>query len=173
VNSIQDYFYKQTFKRANNAKVLDPILEDYLPNEKIGVVFCADHEKDWEAIATFIDELKQQEIDVQVLAYISKEIRLENFHFDYISSKDLNWYHIPKMERLESFINQDFDYLFNLHPQSHRTLDFISKISKSRIKVGPEAAAADCYDIMIDGTYKEELGLYLYEFKSTLQHLSI
>jgi len=61
---------------------------------------------------------------------------VSNYKDEYICKKDLNLFGLPKRDKIQKFINKDFDYLLNLDVEGNLQLQAISAYSKAKTRIG-------------------------------------
>ncbi|MBE6251202.1 MAG: hypothetical protein E7111_06050 [Bacteroidales bacterium] len=68
-----------------------------------------------------------------------------------VARKDLNWYDMPTYEKIAPMIEQESDLLISLIDNGDFPIEFISKCSTARFKIGRKAYQGHCYDMIISG----------------------
>lgn len=68
-----------------------------------------------------------------------------------IARKDLNWYDMPAYETVAGLIEGPGDILISLIDNSDFPIDFVSKCSCARFKVGRKAYPGHCFDMIYSG----------------------
>lgn len=68
-----------------------------------------------------------------------------------VARKDLNWYDMPTYEKIAPMIEQESDLLISLIDNGDFPIEFISKCSAARFKIGRKAYPGHCYDMIISG----------------------
>lgn len=69
--------------------------------------------------------------------------------------RDLNWYEMPSVDKLESLMQVEsgrYDLLVSLVPHSYFPLEFMVKISTARFKVGIAPLKDNPYDMVVSCT---------------------
>ncbi len=64
-------------------------------------------------------------------------------------SSDLNWWGIPKPEKVRDFIETDFDLLLCIARESNFYLEYILALSKAKFKIGSSLNEANPFDLNI------------------------
>lgn len=67
-----------------------------------------------------------------------------------LTSKDLNWWGLPKKNTTSDFTDIDFDVLFNVALQQNLILDYLTATSKARFKVGWSPNENNFFDLNIN-----------------------
>ena len=80
----------------------------------------------------------------------------------HIIPKDLNWLGFPKSGMVDSFVEMNFDILFNIALKHNVIFDYIMLVSKAKFKVGGQADLANYFDLNIN-IGQNQNSLYLVE----------
>jgi hypothetical protein len=104
--------------------------------KKVGIVFSIDGRDKHEIIKSFIKQLETDGKDVQVLAFLPKKKENHEFLFDFFTEKDLTFWGNITSDKVNSFVNQPFDYLFYIDEDSDILLQNILAMSKAKCRVG-------------------------------------
>ncbi len=118
----------------------------------IGVVYDTDDvsSKYMTKIVHYFESLGKQ---VTSIGYVDqKEIRLylPNYKEEYFCLADLNYWGLPKEEKIGRFIKTDFDYLINLDTAGKIQLQAISAQSVAKVRIGKHMQEfAFAHDFMI------------------------
>lgn len=130
------------------------------------ILFGADDPKSFPAIKEFRKFLEGKGISCKGYGYVhQKEIPQEMLfwkNYSFITRNDLNWYHRPSGETVESFYAQDPDILFDLTSEVPLELQYLVQLSKARFKIGVFTEEENDYDLMINLTGRSDVG-YLTE----------
>jgi len=108
----------------------------YHTAEKVGIVFSIDGLDKHEKIKDFIQKIESDNKEVEVLAFLPKNKENHEFLFDFFTSKDFNFWGSIISDRIDSFTNQPFDYLFYIDLQSNPLIHNILAKSKAKCRVG-------------------------------------
>lgn len=113
----------------------------------IGILFYAGDVSKNDLLMAFIQQLKSQQKDVQLLGYMPKRELGFVFPFPFITEKDTNWYGKPGGGTSGYFTRSAFDLLINFHPEECLPLEYIAAVSSAKFRVGfnkePENANYD------------------------------
>jgi len=128
--------------------------------KKIGVIYNATHQKNYEIAKKFISNIKKLNNDVISLGFVdSKEVldfydkTIKNQFF---SRKNLNWYRKPNNPFIDEFISQNFDILIDLSVINDFPIQYIIALSQAKFKVGKFKDKNSYYDFMIDLNNKQD-----------------
>ncbi len=143
----------------------------------IGIVFNATTQKSFDEANNFIKLLEQKKIKVTSIGFVdSKEVRdfyRETLFMSYFSKKNINWYGKPRNERVEMFVNQDFDILIDLSIINEFPIKYISAMSLAKFKVGKQTENEKYLDFMIDISKKTETEYLIEQITHYLSMINI
>lgn len=124
--------------------------------QKVGILW---NEGDSKAYNYIYEQFKSPKVIIRNLCYTNnKDIDDSNM----ITSKDMNWLGFPRGGNMETFIQADFDLLFNLSVKHNFALDAITALSTASFKIGWDREKLGLYDLSIDVSEKPE-ALFLAE----------
>jgi hypothetical protein len=66
-----------------------------------------------------------------------------------ITTADLNWWGLPRHEKVDEFLKINFDVLLNVAVQQSLVLDYITALSNARFKVGWSPDTNNYFDLNI------------------------
>lgn len=73
---------------------------------------------------------------------------------------DLNWWGIPKPEKVNDFLDMNFDLLLNIAFEPNFAVDYVTALSKARFKIGSSPNNENHFDLNINvGENKDPLYL--------------
>lgn len=151
---IGEYFLKRELK--NNKRT--PLVCNINKAKKVGVIFNASLVLNFEIIKDFVKDLSKKGIHVNAIGYIDNKSLIDSYlhrkGFGFFTGKDLSLFYKPKGEKIEEFVNSDFDLLINLSLEKYLPIDYVTALSKAKFKVGKFIDQSSPLDFMID-THKE------------------
>jgi hypothetical protein len=110
-----------------------------------------------------------------VLGYFDGKSIPENFLYwkgiDFFTQKDLNFFIIPKNPMVDKFINEPFDMLINCNVNDYFPVEYISRLSIAKCKVGIMREGDACYDLMIDIKKNQSIEYFLKNVEKYLSNL--
>lgn len=74
-----------------------------------------------------------------------------------VARKDLNWFGMPAYEKVATLLEQPSDLFISLIDNSDYPIDFLSKCSAARFKIGRMAYEGHCFDMICSGKQREGL----------------
>ncbi|MCB2219194.1 MAG: hypothetical protein KQI35_02280 [Bacteroidetes bacterium] len=109
---------------------------------QIGIVYKVNSEKVFNAIKDLTKALTSTKKQVLAIGFVDRN-DIPNYCVAanagyYFSRKDLNWYGGPKNDYIKTFIDKEFDILIDLTLENVYINRYITGLSKSKFKVGPE-----------------------------------
>ena len=102
----------------------------------VGVLFSVEDRLKHDVVCDFIQKLKDDGKKVTVLCFLGKNKENIDFKFDYFSFDDVSFWGKIKSEGIDKFIDQEFDFLYNLDIKTNILIDYILAKSKSKCRVG-------------------------------------
>jgi hypothetical protein len=168
---IGHYFYrKDVAKVRRNRKIQN------LNNAKtIGLIYDASDEKLHNVVCDFVKYFQENMKIVKAIGYVSYS-RLPHYcfpklSFDYFTRKDLNWYFKPTPQRVQDFINEEYDIVIDLTMKDNFALQYIAGLSHGKFKVGRYSNKySGIYDFMLDVDENITLEKFI---KESIHYLSI
>lgn len=134
-----------------------------------GILFTPTDQISFEQIKQFLTYLNAFKLQIYVLGYIDSKTIPETFLFwkgiNLFSRKDLNWTMTPNSQVVTDFIGKPFDILFDLSLNDYYAVSYISKLSKSKFKIGRFTLEHDTYDLMFEIPEDKKLEDYLEDIK--------
>lgn len=120
----------------------------------IGLVYLITDEAGQQLITSWVNSLQESRKEVHALGlYTGKAIPhfcFPKISFDYLHSKNLNWYGKPAGDKVRDFVQQPFDMLINLDLTGNVSLQYICAASAASFKVGLQNGENDSIlDFMI------------------------
>lgn len=146
LNNIKHFiFYLFLRLRTKKEIVRQPV--SLAMAKTIGILFYADDVTKNDVLLAFIQQLKLQQKDVQLLGYMQKREFGFVYPFPFITDKETGWYGKPGGQGTHHFIESRFDLLINFSLEECLPLEYISAVSPAKFRVGfnkvPENANYD------------------------------
>lgn len=77
-----------------------------------------------------------------------------------ITTEDLNWWGLPKPEKIDDFTKMNFDLLLNIALKQNFVLDYLTALSQAKFKVGYSPNEVNYFDLNINIGEKDD-AMYL------------
>jgi hypothetical protein len=151
---IGNYFLRKEIQRRHRNKRIINIAEA----KNIGILYELSNEENYVIISNFVKYLQDKQKIVKALGYVPLKIVphycFPKLSFDFFTQKDLNWYYKPVNQRVNDFINCEFDILIDLSTEKKFPLEYVATLSSAKFKAGrkdhTKADDEQLYDLMID-----------------------
>ncbi len=163
-HSIARYYLKNKLKKNTRERRLISLKDA----KDIGILYLFTNEQDYMAISKLVKLLQDQNKRVKALGFVKQKHLTKRFlpklSYDFFSQKDINWYGKPSNIFIKDFIEKDFDIIIDMSLQDNYPLQYISAVSKARLKVGRFGENnSDIYDVMIQNKKNTRLDKYINE----------
>lgn len=155
---IRNYFYKRTLEeRVKNLHVKHNVI-NLNDAKSIGIVYDSTIPENDTVIAGFAHKLREQNKQVEILGFVNDKKTDTKEGVTIFNKKNLNWTQAPAGERVEKFALQKFDLLLGCFTGENLPLEFVTRISNARWRVGAYVEnKTDCYDMMVNVSGKNDL----------------
>ena len=120
----------------------------------IGILFDGTLEADRKTVHKFKKQLNPSGAkQIKSLAFIQNKLPLDNIDYNAYNEKDVKWYGVPFGEKVEEFIQYNFDILIILCEKMRPHFEFIIAHSKATFIIGPNIDKSEKYfTFMVDNT---------------------
>jgi hypothetical protein len=154
-------FIKQRFlsMRARNIAEQNKLPRrtlNYRDAKRIGIAYQADGVRP-ELIGQFIDRLKKEGKQVEVLAFFQQRPQEQAIEIPFFSHKDVTLFGRIESPAVARFVSQEFDYLYCISEAEAAALEQVMALSKAKCRVGRYLDNSMLYELMIQ--LKPEQGL--------------
>jgi len=175
IEKIKYFFLKRKIKKFNINNNRTVKLKEFKDVVSVGVIFNASDEQKNKRAQHLIGHFQAQNKKVSAIGLINTK---EDPHFientlsyNYIRSKDINWYYLPKSGFTTEFIESRFDLLIDLNFEKLPPLRYIAETSLANCKIGLNQGNDDLiYDFMLEGIPPSEMNMFL---KQILHYLEL
>jgi Family of unknown function (DUF6913) len=151
--SIHRFLLKRKLSKLENTHHSVP----YGEVRHIGILFNAADQSDYVSIEAYANQLKEENKKVEILGYIPLKHIEGILSYPYFTKKEINFFQIPNSQDVQDFINKEFDVLLHFSKEEELELEYISALSKAKMRVGKyNAEKLYCYDLMIEGQNQTE-----------------
>jgi hypothetical protein len=142
---------KEKYARKKFAKLIAnidrrPVLPDINMVKSIGVIWQPTQKEAFQYLKNYFN--REQVIFRGFCVFEA----ITNPHQDSntLTVKDLDFWGLPKKEKVEEFTNIRFEVLFNIALENNLVLDYITALSQSRFKVGSSPDENNYFDLNIN-----------------------
>lgn len=136
--------------------------------KSIGILFDANEPDIRKHILQYAGTLRKKGKQVRLLGYLSQQQEGEEFPFRTFSPKDQDWRYCPKSDEALDFMAQPFDLLFFLGLQSTIWSEYLTALSKAKLRVGPPTEHTYAYDLMIEVPEQAGLPAFIKQMENLL-----
>lgn len=121
-------------------------------------------------LKTCVKQFENNGIKVEALVYIKNIRKSPAVMYDYITGKDINFFLMPKKERIEKYIAKRYDLVLNLYYEDCVPLEYISALSAAQFRIGRyKEDRTFCYDFMLDTGKEKNLPHMVQQFNHYLK----
>lgn len=140
----------------------------YSEAKNIGVIFCINESSDLSKINSFIRRIKEDNKEVNVLAYFPKKEEEYSYDYTHFTPKQISFWGNINADAVNKFTNQSFDYLFHLDENTPLVMKGILAQSKAKCRIGRyNEENAPFYELMINPE-KNDYFTEIYNYTSIL-----
>jgi len=167
--STGNYFFKNDIAKVRRNRSIQSLKD----SKTIGIIYDATDEKNHDIVCDFVKYFQENMKIVKAIGYLNFP-RLPHYcfpklSFDYFTRKDLNWYFKPGTQRVQDFINEEYDIVIDLSMKDCFPLQYIAGLSHAKFKVGRyDDKNAGIYDFMLDVNANIKLEDFIKECKHYL-----
>ncbi len=142
---IEKYAYKKLEHKFNDVhrRVFLPPLETVI---KVGVIWKPEYQDAYNFLHEYF--VHSQVIFRNLCIFEDEEPK--QYSSNTITKKDLNWLGLPKSGIIDSFIQTDFDLLFNVALEQNLVLDYVTALSRAKFKIGWSEKTDHFFDLNIN-----------------------
>jgi hypothetical protein len=171
----------RNFKLRSGKRILTSKLRHFKRNREThnfetaktaGILFTPSDQISFEQIKHFISYLSHYKLQIFVLGYIDSKIIPESFLFwkgiNLFSRKELSWSMVPNCQIVTDFIDKPFDLLLDLSLTDSFPVEYITRLSKSKFKIGRLTLNHTGLDLMFEIEKENNLDNYLEHIKNYL-----
>jgi len=168
---IGNYFYKKDIAKVKRNRTILNLTDA----KTIGIVYDASEEKLHNVVCDFVKYFQENMKIVKAIGYVNYP-RLPHYcfpklSFDYFTKKELNWYFKPGTQRVQDFINKEYDIVIDLSMQDNFPLQYIAGLSHGKFKVGRYGSKySGIYDFMLNVDANITIDTFI---KESIHYLSI
>lgn len=151
IKFIQNYFLKHYVKKHKPLKEKCIIPLEQAKN--LGIVCQIDSEESYKEIYGIFSKLQSPKRNLWLIGYVDEKMVpfycLQQLSADYFCKKNLNWFGKPNIVQIDDFINKEFDMIIDFSNNNTPPIQYILKMSKTKLLIGANPHSSDLYDIYI------------------------
>ena len=160
--SAGKYIFYRKLKNLKRNKKLVNLNEA----KTVGIVYNVTNQEIFKKVKLLIKDLTTAKRQVMAIGFVNRksipDYCIAAYSGYYFDQKDLNWFGGPKNNYIKEFINKEFDILIDLTLEDVFVIQFISGLSKSRLKVGRYSENhIKYYDLMIKVNNSLSLDIFI------------
>lgn len=143
----------------------------------VGILFEVPDDEAYQNVYQYIQKLQEMKIKVRAMGFVKEKHLATHFlpvlSFDFLYSKDLNWYGKPTSKQAEDYWSTEFDICINIGSADCFPLKYIACRSLARLRVGPYTDADKVYyDLMIHPEEPHDQNTFLQQVHDYLMILN-
>ena len=155
---IRNYFYKRTLEERLKSPQVKHDIINWNDAKSIGIIYDSTNVANDTVISDFAQKLREQNKEVEILGFVNDKKIDSKAGVTIFNKKSLSWTQAPEDEKVEKFAAQNFDLLLGCFTGENLPLEFITRISKARWRVGAYVEnKTDCYDMMVNVSGNNDL----------------
>ncbi len=139
-NAIGTYLGYKLIQKKWNPDALVTVPASWKNVETIGILYDATNPAFTQAVTILQNQLVNEHKKVKILAFINtkkkEQVPASKLGVEYFSKLNTDFKGIPTGTGIKNFIDEPFDYLFDLNIHQNISMHYISVLSKSKMKVG-------------------------------------
>lgn len=175
--SVRNYFWKAEIKNKLPKLIRSKKITHPSQAKTIGIIYEVGEEKDYLIVTSFVSRLQNEKKEVRTLGWINLKdpphYCYPRLMFDYITKRNINWFYKPSGEKINDFINKDFDILLNIDTRQNPSLTYATALSKAKLKVGIDTEKnREYYDLMISLDKTPEIPVLIEQMMSNIAMFS-
>lgn len=170
---IQSFFLNLKNKKAAAEKTTPRKNVPYSQARQVGILFMNEREEDYAAINKFVQKLTREGKKITALTYFEHtQSNGYDFYFDSFTKEQISATGVITSDKVERFIESDFDYVFCINKHSFLPFDYILLRSKAKCRIGMYLEEKpECFELMIKPKPEDTLESLLDQLLKYLQAL--
>lgn len=146
IKEIKEIFAQKKFKRLVSNTDRNPVFPDIDKVKTIGVIWQPTQKEAFQYLKSYFNREQVIFRGFCVFESITNPQQDSNT----LTVKDLDFWGLPKKEKVEEFINIRFEVLFNIALDNNLVIDYITALSQARFKVGSSPDTSNHFDLNIN-----------------------
>lgn len=144
IDKIKRWFFEKDLNAQHKHK--GSIKNGVNAGASIGILFDGTSEADRKSVHKLKKRLNPSGAkQIKSLAFIQNKLPLDNVDYNAYNQKDLKWYGVPFGEKVEEFLQSNFDILIVLCEKMRPHFEFIIAQSKANFIIGPHIDRSEQY----------------------------
>lgn len=161
-DDLRNYFYQKNIAEKLNGAATKRVLTNLADANSVGIVYNSTNPDNDIIITKFAEELRKQNKTVDIIGFVNDTKIDHKADIKVFNKKNLTWTQTPNDERVENFTSRNFDLLFAAFVEESKPLEYISRTSKAKWRVGVfDERKTDSYELMINLSGKNDLSYFL------------
>lgn len=156
IKEIKEIFARKKFERLLYTTDRNPVFPDIDKVKTIGVIWQPTQKDAFQYLKSYFNREQVIFRGFCVFESITNPQQDSNT----LTVKDLDFWGLPKKEKVEEFINIKFEVLFNIALDNNLVIDYITALSQARFKVGSSPDTRNYFDLNINIDENQE-AMYL------------
>lgn len=156
IKKIKEIFARKKFERLISTIDRKPVFPNINTVKTIGVIWQPTQKDAFQYLKSYFNREQVIFRGFCVFESITNPQQDSNT----LTVKDLDFWGLPKKEKVEEFINIRFEVLFNIALDNNLVIDYITALSQARFKVGSSPDTRNYFDLNINIDENQE-AMYL------------
>ena len=141
--------------------------------EKIAILWTETEPPSLEKIKKLSEPWQAGGVTVELFTFFKKKVKKdETLPGNGIGQNDINWFGIPKWDKIQGFVDQAFDILIVPDPNPAPPVLYILSQSAAHFKVGPASTPSDALHLRIEHKGDFNLDIFWKDLSFLLEKLS-
>jgi len=146
IKKIKEIFARKKFEKLISSIDRKPVFPNINTVKTIGVIWQPTQKEAFQYLKSYFN--REQVIFRGFCVF--EEITNPHQDANTLTVKDLDFWGLPKKEKVEEFTNIKFEVLFNIAFENNLVLDYITALSQARFKVGSSPDTNNHFDLNIN-----------------------
>jgi hypothetical protein len=134
---IKDNFFMSVIEQRSAGSKLKRDLTNLTKAKTFGIIYDSTVPGNDVAATKIAEWLRNKGKEVAVLGFMNDKKITSKEDVEIFNAQDINWYGVPKIDRIKNFCDQDFDVLLCGINDDNRPLEYIAYMSKAKCRIGP------------------------------------
>ncbi len=173
LHRIRKWFFYRAFNLQDKKKVRRH--GQVNPMKSVCILFDGTDEAQRKQVHQFKKAINRDgQTEVKSLAFINNRLHLENVDYAAYNLKDINWYGVPSGEKVQTFIQYNYDLMIVLCKKMLPQYEYIIAHSEAQFKVGAAIKRAEHYfDLIVDMPESKDTGALINNIMKAVSLVSV